>query len=116
MNTRIPTVASILLLTALLAVVGVSSAYRSPPPSTPPSALPERAANLPAADRPTLAPPLARLAAAPPVSSITLVTATAEIAPAAPKTPAAKAAVKPEVNCQPSGCQYYYRRGWLRRR
>jgi len=96
MNTRIIIIASIVL--TVLAAVGVSSAHRPSLPLPSPSALPERAANLPAADRPTLAPRHARPAAATPVSSIAVVTATVEVRPVA--KPATDPDAKPTATGQ----------------
>lgn len=121
---NLPKRAGALILVALFVAAGVwlNSATPSAAPAPP---VPVERAGPPA----ILAPlPLGAVAlAAPAGASATEVEISYEIAPLPPpiivvpplKTPAppaAKPAEKPQANCQPSGCQYYYRRGFLRRR
>jgi len=112
-------------LIALFVAAGVWVNSATPTAAPTPPVLVERAG-----PQPTLAPlpPVPVAPAAPAGATATEVEISYEIAPlplvpvvvaSPPKTsapPAAKPAEKPQTNCQPSGCQYYYRRGFLRRR
>lgn len=122
---NLPKRAGALILVALFTAAGVwlNSATPSAAPAPP---VPVEWARPQA----TLAPlPLGPVApAAPAGATATEVEFSYEIAPlppaiivvpppkAPPPPPAAKPAEKPQTNCQPSDCQYYYRRGWFRRR
>jgi hypothetical protein len=117
--------ATALILVAVLVAAGTWLNYAMP------SATPRQPVPVgPAAPQPTLAPlPLGPAApAAPAKATATDVEISHEIAPLPPPIlvapspnapappPAAKPAEEPQTNCQSSGCQYYYRRGFLRRR
>lgn len=122
---NLPKRAGVVTLMALFVAAGawLNSATPSAAP-TPPVPV-ERAG-----PQPTLAPlPLGPVApAAPAGATATEVEISYEIAPLPPPIivappskapappPAAKPTEKPQTNCQPSDCQYYYRRGLLRRR
>jgi len=121
---NLPKPAAALILVALFTAAGVWLNSATPTAAPAPPVPVGRAA-----PQPALAPlPLGPVApAAPAGATATEVEISHQIAPQPPpiivapppKTPAppaARPAEKPQANCQPSDCQYYYRRGWFRRR
>jgi hypothetical protein len=118
MKLNLPKRAIPLILVALLLAAGAWLNYCTPAsvpaaPVVPPVKI---------APDPILAPPPVPAKSTPVVLEVPVSYEVAPLPPAPvvplpkPAEPVAKPTGKPQPNCQPSACQYYYRRGFLRRR